>query len=161
MGPTSLWDRGNIPPKQGVVSRRLGLPSKHLIKINRPHTIHTVHHLDLISSHQTEREGQSPRRKSVLCFTGRERESHHLRPLSSALPSPPLVLFPTAIDMRWKWVWSVFFFNSDFISLWERLYFLISSHFLFVFCSDCILLHLVAVERKAGFSFLFFGFWFY
>ena len=90
-----------------------------------------------------------------MCFTGRERESRHLRPPLSALLSPPLVLFPTANDMRSKRVWSVFFFRSDFISLCERLYFMTSLHFLFVFCSYCILLQLVAVEIKAGFFFFF------
>ena len=46
-----------------------------------------------------------------------------------------------------------FFF---FVSLCERLYFMISLHFLFVFCSYCILLQLVAAEIKAGFFFFFF-----
>ena len=34
---------------------------------------------------------------------------------------------------------------------------MISLHFLFVFCSDCILLQLVAAEIKAGFFFFFLG----
>ena len=94
-----------------------------------------------------------------MCFTGQERESQHLRlPLcfyrrSSSSPLPP-TCGRNGFD---RFFFCLFLFCSDFISLWERLYFLISLHFLFVFCSDCILLQLVAVEIKAGFLFFFLG----
>ena len=116
--------------------------------------MHTVQHLDLISSHQTEREkgAISKRKIGVVLHRSRERIASSS---SSVVCSAFTVARPLPHCQRHAVEKGLigFFFRSDFISLCERLYFMTSLHFLFAFCSYCILLQLVAVEIKAGFFF--------
>ena len=108
---------------------------------------------------EKEREGGNLQEENRRCASPDERENRNIFVLRSALtaarPLPHCQRHAIEIGLI-GFFFCLFLFCSDFISLWERLYFLISLHFLYVFCSDCILLQLVAAEIKAGFFFFFF-----